>query len=221
MSERISVLVADDESIIRTGLSAILASQSDISVVGAVSNGEQAVAECGQLKPDVLLLDIHMPRGDGLWVLSELGRRALLGAGRSQALMLTTFDLDEYVDDALAAGAAGFLLKNSPYEELAGAVRAAAAGHSVLSPTVTRRIVQGHLSTRRRPDDRELARLKYLTGRERDVLCLIGDGLSNAEIAHRLTVSLHTVKTHVSHVLAKTGCQSRAQAAVLARNIIP
>lgn len=220
MSEQISVLVVDDEPVIRAGLSAILDSQADLTVAGAAGNGEEAVEECARLRPHVLLLDVRMPRRDGLWALAELGRRRLLGPGRSQVLMLTTFDLDEYVDEALAAGAAGFLLKNSSYEELTGAVRAAAAGHSALSPAVTRRIIEGHLSTRRQPDGHELARLRDLTEREHAVLRLVGDGLSNAEIADRLVVSLHTVKTHVSRMLAKTGCQSRAQAAVLARNTL-
>ncbi|MEU4202185.1 response regulator transcription factor [Streptomyces sp. NPDC045470] len=220
MSERISVLVVDDEPVIRAGLSAILDSQADLTVAGTAGNGEEAVEECARLRPRVLLLDVRMPRRDGLWALAELGRRQLLGPGRSQVLMLTTFDLDEYVDEALAAGAAGFLLKNSSYEELTGAVRAAAAGHSALSPAVTRRIIEGHLSTRRQPDGHELARLRDLTEREHAVLRLVGDGLSNAEIADRLVVSLHTVKTHVSRMLAKTGCQSRAQAAVLARNTL-
>jgi DNA-binding NarL/FixJ family response regulator len=220
VSEQVRVLVVDDEPIVRAGLSAILDSQADLTVIGVAGDGEEAVRACARLRPDVLLLDIRMPRRDGLWALAELGNRGFLGPGRSQVLMLTTFDLDEYVDDALAAGAAGFLLKNSSYEELTGAVRAAAAGHSALSPAVTRRIIEGHLSARRRPSDQELARLRDLTERERDVLRLVGDGLSNAEIADRLVVSLHTVKTHVSRMLTKTGCQSRAQAAVLARNTL-
>lgn len=217
MSESISVLVVDDERIIRDGLAAILDSQDDITVAGTAGDGEEAVEVCGRLRPDVLMLDIRMPRRDGLWTLAELGRRGLLGPGRTQALMLTTFDLNEYVDQALAAGAAGFLLKNSSYEELTAAVRATAAGHSTLSPAVTQRIIESHLATRQQPDNGELARLADLTPRERDVLRLVGDGLSNAEIADRLVVSLNTVKTHVSRMLAKTGCQSRAQAAVLAR----
>ncbi|WP_030562918.1 response regulator [Streptomyces aureocirculatus] len=222
MSEQISVLVVDDEPVIRAGLSAILDTQADLSVAGTAGDGAEAVEVCARLRPDVLLLDIRMPRRDGLWALTELGRRGLLGPGqgRSQALMLTTFDLDEYVDDALAAGAAGFLLKNSSYEELTVAVRAAAAGHSTLSPAVTRRIIEGHLGARHRPSDEDLARLRDLTERERDVLRLVGEGLSNAEIAERLVVSLHTVKTHVSRMLTKTDCQSRAQAAVLARNTL-
>ncbi|MGW5443888.1 response regulator [Streptomyces asiaticus] len=221
VSEQISVVVVDDEPIIRAGLGAILDSQADLTVAGTAGDGEEAVEACARLRPDVLLLDIRMPRRNGLWALAELGRRGLLGPGRSQALMLTTFDLDEYVDEALAAGASGFLLKNSSYEELTGAVRAAAAGHRALSPAVTARIIEGHLRARQRPSDQELARLRDLTERERDVLRLVGDGLSNAEIADRLVVSLHTVKTHVSRMLTKTGCQSRAQAAVLARNALP
>ncbi|ASO20566.1 DNA-binding NarL/FixJ family response regulator [Actinoalloteichus hoggarensis] len=218
MSEQITVVVVDDEEIIRVGLTTILEGRPGLTVVGTAAHGEDAVDVCARLRPDVLLLDIRMPRRDGLWALTELGRRGLLGPGRTQVLMLTTFDIDEYVDDALAAGAAGFLLKNSSYEELTAAVRASAAGHSALSPAVTRRIIDGHLTARHRPDARDLARLTNLTARERLVLNLVGDGLSNAEIAERLVVSLHTVKTHVSRVLAKTGCQSRAQAAVLARN---
>ncbi|MGW3960689.1 response regulator transcription factor [Amycolatopsis sp. NPDC005003] len=220
MSEPITVVVVDDERIIRDGLAAILGSQDGITVAGTAGDGEQAVEVCGRCKPDVVMLDIRMPRRDGLWALAELGRRGLLGPGRTQALMLTTFDLDEYVDQALAAGAAGFLLKNSSYEELTAAVRAAAAGHRTLSPAVTHRIIESHLATRVRPDDGELARLADLTPRERDVLRLVGEGLSNAEIADHLVVSLHTVKTHVSRMLTKTGCQSRAQAAVLARRTL-
>lgn len=219
MSESISVLVVDDERIIRDGLAAILDSQDDITVAGTAGDGEEAVEVCGRLRPDVLMLDIRMPRRDGLWALAELGRRGLLGPGRTQALMLTTFDLNEYVDQPLAAGAAGFLLKNSSYEELTAAVRATAAGHSTLSPAVTQQIIESHLATRQQPDNGELARLADLTPRERDVLRLVGDGLSNAEIADRLVVSLNTVKTHVSRMLAKTG-QSRAQAAVLARRTL-
>ncbi|MEU0794186.1 response regulator transcription factor [Amycolatopsis sp. NPDC005961] len=218
MPEPITVLVVDDERIIREGLAAILGSQEGIAVSGTVGDGEEAVEVCSRRKPDVVLLDIRMPRRDGLWALAELGRRGLLGPGRTRALMLTTFDADEYVDQALAAGATGFLLKNSSYEELTAAVRAAAAGHSTLSPAVTQRIIASHLTTRRRPDNAELARLADLTPRERDVLRLVGEGLSNAEIAARLVVSLHTVKTHVSRMLTKTGCQSRAQAALLARH---
>lgn len=121
-------------------------------------DGEEAVETCGRLRPDLVVLDIRMPRGDGLWTLTEPDRRGLLGPGRTRALILTTFDLDEYVDQALAAGASGFLLKNSSYEELTAAVRATAAGYSALSPAVTRRIITNHLATRQRPDTGDLAR---------------------------------------------------------------
>jgi DNA-binding NarL/FixJ family response regulator len=218
--EPITVVVVDDERILRDGLAAILGTQQDITVVGTAGDGEEAVEACRRLKPDVVMLDIRMARRDGLWALAELGRRGLLGPGRTQALMLTTFDLDEYVDQALAAGASGFLLKNSSYEELAAAVRATHAGHSALSPAVTQRIVASHLAARQEPHRDDVERLSGLTERERDVLRLVGEGLSNAEIAERLVVSLHTVKTHVSRMLTKTGCQSRAQAAVLARRTL-
>ncbi|MFE1801478.1 response regulator transcription factor [Streptomyces sp. NPDC059517] len=218
--EVITVLVVDDERIIREGLAAILGVQSGVSVAGTAGDGEEAVDLCLRLRPDVVMLDIRMPRRDGLWALRELDRRGLLGPGRAQVLVLTTFGLDEYVDRALAAGAAGFLLKSSSYEELTAAVRAAAAGQRTLSPAVTDRIIESHLAARLRPDSGDLARLTGLTARERDVLRLVGDGLSNADIADRLVVSLNTVKTHVSRMLAKTGCQSRAQAAVLARRAL-
>ncbi|MER6526157.1 response regulator transcription factor [Streptomyces sp. NPDC001508] len=220
MTDTITVLVVDDERIIREGLAAILGVQSGVSVVGLAGDGEEAVELCVRLRPDVVMLDIRMPRRDGLWALRELGRRGLLGPGRTQVLVLTTFGLDEYVDQALVAGAAGFLLKNSSYEELTAAIRAAAAGQRTLSPAVTERIIESHLAARRQPDSGDLDRFAGLTSRERDVLRLVGDGLSNAEIADRLVVSLHTVKTHVSRMLAKTGCQSRAQAAVLARRTL-
>ncbi|MFJ3894788.1 MULTISPECIES: response regulator [unclassified Streptomyces] len=222
MSDDVTVLVVDDERIIREGLAAILAVQDGLSVVGSAGDGEEAVDLCLRLRPDVVMLDIRMPRRDGLWVLRELGRHGLLGPGPRgvHVLVLTTFGLDEYVDQALLAGAAGFLLKNSSYEELTAAVRAVAAGQRTLSPAVTDRIVESHLSARRQPDSGDLDRLSGLTSRERDVLRLVGDGLSNAEIADRLVVSLHTVKTHVSRMLAKTGCHSRAQAAVLARRTL-
>jgi DNA-binding NarL/FixJ family response regulator len=217
--EPITVVVADDERIVRDGLQAILHSQPGIAVVGTAGDGDQALQVCVRLRPQVVMLDVRMPGHDGLWVLAELRRRSLLGSHRTQALMLTTFDLDEYVDEALDAGASGFLLKSSSYEELIAAVRAVAAGQSMLSPAVTRRVVNSYVATLRSPqaDPADLARLRDLTAREREVLDLIGDGLSNAEIAGRLTVTEHTVKTHVSRLLAKTACRDRGQAAALAR----
>jgi DNA-binding NarL/FixJ family response regulator len=179
MSGAIRVVIADDERIMRDGLTAILQSQSDIVVVGTAGDGAEALDQTARLRPDVLMLDVRMPGRDGLWTLAELSRRGLVGSHRSQVVMLTTFDLDECVDEALGSGAVGFLLKSGSYEEIVAAVRAAARGHSIRSPPVTQRIIDGHL------------------------LALIGEGLSNAEIAARLTVSEHTspaVQIHRSMV---------------------
>lgn len=217
--EAITVVVADDERIVRDGLQAILHSQSGITVIATAGDGDEALRVCTRLRPRVLMLDVRMPGHDGLWVLAELNRRDLLGPNRIQVLMLTTFDMDEYVDEALGNGASGFLLKSSSYEELVAGVRAVAAGQSMLSPPVTRRLVNSYVAAlrSRQVDPVDLARLCDLTAREREVLDLIGDGLSNAEIAARLIVTEHTVKTHVSRLLTKTGCRDRGQAAALAR----
>jgi DNA-binding NarL/FixJ family response regulator len=217
--EPITVVVADDERIVRDGLQAILQSQPGIAVVATAGDGDQALQVCSRLRPRVLMLDVRMPGRDGLWVLAELRRRNLLGPNRTQVLMLTTFDADEYVDEALDTGASGFLLKSSSYEELVAGVRAVAAGQSTLSPAVTRRLVNSYIANLRsqQADPVDLARLSDLTVREREVLELIGDGLSNAEIAERLIVTEHTVKTHVSRLLTKTSCRDRGQAAALAR----
>ncbi|WP_301177982.1 response regulator [Actinomadura geliboluensis] len=213
---RITVAIADDERVVRDGLRAIIETQRDIEVVGTAGDGDAALRLATGTGPDVLLLDVRMPGRDGLWVLDRLARRGLLG--RTRVLMLTTFDLDEYIDEALATGAAGFLLKSSSYEELLAAVRAAASGDAALSPGVARRVIDGYLAHRRaaRPAPADLARVEALTPRERDVLALIGGGLSNAEIAERLVLSEHTVKSHVSRLLTKAGCRSRGQAAALA-----
>jgi DNA-binding NarL/FixJ family response regulator len=213
---RITVAIADDERVVRDGLRAILETRDDIEVVGAAGDGGAALRLAAAAAPDVLLLDVRMPGGDGLWVLERLARQGRLG--RTRVLMLTTFDLDEYIDEALTAGAAGFLLKSGSYEELVAAVRAAASGDGALSPGVARRVIDGYAAQRRgaRPVPADLARVAALTPRERDVLHLIGDGLSNAEIAARLVLSEHTVKSHVSRLLAKTDCRSRGQAAALA-----
>ncbi|MEU5988762.1 response regulator transcription factor [Spirillospora sp. NPDC047418] len=213
---RVTVVIADDERVVRDGLRAIIETQDDIEVVGTAGDGGEALRLATAIAPDVLLLDVRMPGGDGLWVLERLARQGRLG--RTRVLMLTTFDLDEYIDEALSTGAAGFLLKSSSYEELLAAVRAAASGDGALSPGVARRVIDGYVAHRRgsRPAPADLARVGALTPRERDVLHLIGDGLSNAEIARRLVLSEHTVKSHVSRLLTKTGCRSRGQAAALA-----
>lgn len=217
----ITVAVADDERVVRDGISAIIETQDDIAVAGTAGDGGEALDLVAAVRPAVLLLDVRMPSRDGLWVLDRLARGGLLD--RTRVLMLTTFDLDEYVDEALTGGASGFLLKSCSYEELLAAVRAAASGDGALSPAVARRVIDGYAAHRRalRPDPADLDRLGGLTARERDVLRLIGAGLSNAEIAGRLVLSTHTVKTHVSSLLAKTGCRDRGQAAALAHRARP
>ncbi|MGI5326859.1 response regulator [Actinomadura nitritigenes] len=215
----ISVVIADDERVVRDGLRAILETQDDITVTGTAADGDHALRLCGALRPDVLLLDVRMPGHDGLWTLGELARGGALGPDGVRVVMLTTFDLDDYVDEALTLGADGFLLKSGSYEELLAAVRAAARGDGALSPGVARRVIDGYAAHRRslRVAPGDLALLQELTPRERDVLRLVGEGLGNGDIAARLVVSEHTVKTHVSRVLAKLGLPSRGRAAAFAR----
>jgi DNA-binding NarL/FixJ family response regulator len=206
------VLVADDQALVRSGLCMILESQPDIEVVGEASDGVDAVARAGELDPDVVLMDVRMPNMNGI----EATREITTATG-ARVLVLTTFDLDEYVYDALAAGASGFLLKDMHRDELVAAVRTIAAGEALLAPTVTRRLIADVVSARgtvrSTVDD---ARLKALTARETDTLRQIARGLSNAEIAEALFVTEHTVKTHVSNLLAKLGLRDRVQAVVLA-----
>ncbi|MEV5534419.1 response regulator transcription factor [Streptomyces prunicolor] len=215
----IRVVIADDERVVRDGLRLMLETQPDLLVTGTAADGDHALRLTTDLRPDVLMLDVRMPSHDGLWVLTRLAERGMLTDIR--VLMLTTFDMDEYIDEALAGGASGFLLKSASYEDITAAVRATAAGDGALSPSVAGRLIRGYGAWRKadRVDPADLERIAPLTDRERDVLTLIGEGLSNAEIATRLVVSEHTVKSHVSRLLAKTGCRDRAQAAVLARRV--
>lgn len=206
----IRVVVVDDEALVRSGLSLILGSAEDIEVVAACE-GVQAVEQVSRHRPDVLLLDLRMPRVDGLAVLRELGRRP----GAPAVAMLTTFDTDEFIAQALSLGAAGFLLKDTEPEQLLRAVRVLATGGSVLSPTVTRTVIGGYLGAAAQPE--VVARIAAMTERERDVLALVGQGLSNADIGHRLHLSTATVKDYVSAVLTKLAVSNRVQAAVLAR----
>lgn len=209
----ITVFIADDQAMVRQGFGALLAAQPDISVVGDAANGRIAVAEVARLRPDVVLMDVRMPELNGL----EAARRILAARADPpvRVLMLTTFDIDDYVYEALSMGASGFMLKDAPAEELVRAVRLVAAGEALLAPAVTRRLITEVVS-RRAPQRPEPAALTALTPREREVLELIARGQSNTEIAQSLFLAEQTVKTHVSKVFAKLNLRDRAQAVVLA-----
>jgi DNA-binding NarL/FixJ family response regulator len=209
----IRAVVADDQQAVRAGLAALLDTQADITVVAIAANGEEAVQQSREHKPDVVLMDIRMPVLDGIAATSRICAAAD-GTG-PRVLVLTTFDLDEYVYDALQAGASGFLLKDAPPETLFEAVRVVAAGDALLAPGVTRRLIAEF--ARLRPPQRIRAEdLETLTRREVEILGLVAAGLSNGEIAERLVLSNETVKTHVSHILRKLGLRDRAQAVVAA-----
>ena len=205
------VVVVDDQEVVRTAFGALLATQPDFTVVGAAADGAQAVRLCAEQHPDVVLMDVRMPVMDGI----EATRRIVAAGPRPHVLVLTTFDLDEHVYDALEAGASGFLLKDVTAERLFDAVRVIAAGDALLAPGVTRRLVAEFARLRTRPTAPSTT-LEALTPREREVLLLVAEGLSNPEIAVRLVVGEETVKTHVSHVLTKLGLRDRTQAVVLA-----
>ena len=205
----IRVLLADDEELIRTGLRMILDAEPDIAVVGSAVDGADAVALVEELAPDVVLMDIRMPRLDGLEATRRIGA---MDAG-PKVVVLTTFDLDEHVYAALAAGASGFLLKDAPASQLVHAIKVAAAGDALLAPSVTRRLISRF--TESQPPSRPQVPAD-LTAREVEVLTLMAEGLSNAEIAGRLVVGDATVKTHVARVLAKLGVRDRVQAVVIA-----
>ena len=205
------VLLADDQSMVRHGFRMIVDAEPDLEVVAEAADGDQAVAACARFAPDVVLMDIRMPVLDGL----EATRRILGSDDAPRVIILTTFDLDQYVFDALCAGASGFLLKNSSPEQLVQAVRLVARGDALLDPAVTRRIIERFSDWGGR-DVESPAALAELTPREREVLDLVAHGLSNAEIAERLVVSSGTVKTHVAKVLSKLGLRDRTQAVVFA-----
>ncbi|HEX4719335.1 MAG TPA: response regulator transcription factor [Thermoleophilaceae bacterium] len=207
----IRVLLADDQSLVRAGFRMILKAEPDLDVVGEAGGGLAAVTNADALKPDVILMDIRMPDLDGI----EATRRIVRDEQSPRVLVLTTFDLDEYVYEALRAGASGFLLKDAPEEQLLAAIRVVAGGGSLFAPSVTRRLIQ-RFAEERTPARTETAPLGDLTDRERDVLKLIARGLSNSEIADTLVVSEHTTKTHVSSILRKLELRDRVQAVVLA-----
>jgi DNA-binding NarL/FixJ family response regulator len=209
---QIRVLVVDDQELVRSGFCVILDAADGITVVGEAANGDAAVSAVTTKQPDVVLMDIRMPGMDGLEATRLITRSS---PAAPKIVMLTTFDLDDYVYEALRAGASGFLLKDSPRHDLIAAVRAAAAGDALLSPSVTRRLIEAF--ARRPPETMPSpSRLASLTARERDVLLLLARGRSNAEIATSLFVSEATVKTHVGNLLAKLGLRDRVQAVILA-----
>ena len=208
----ISVLIVDDQALVRTGFRMILEAEADLEVVGEAADGLLAIDEARRLRPDVILMDVRMPELDGI----EATRRLLENGGSdARVVMLTTFDMDEYVYDALRAGASGFLLKDVPPEHLVDGIRAVANGDALLAPSITRRLVEEFVRSAP-PQTKPPAGLDQLTSREHEVLLLIARGMSNAEIAAELYVSETTVKTHVARVLMKLSLRDRVQAVVLA-----
>jgi DNA-binding NarL/FixJ family response regulator len=207
----IRVLLVDDQALVRAGFRLILAAEDDVVIAGEASDGHEAIAAARRLRPDVVLMDVQMPRLDGL----EATRRLVAEPGLdTRILILTTFERDDYVFEALRAGASGFLLKNASPEELVRAVRVVNAGDALLAPSVTRRVIEDYARRPARPSDD--GRLASLTEREREVLRLLATGMSNAELAARLHLGEGTIKTHLSNVLAKLGLRDRVQAVVFA-----
>jgi DNA-binding NarL/FixJ family response regulator len=207
----IRVVLADDQAMVRGGFRLILEAEDDVEVVGEASDGEQAIAITRKLQPDVVLMDVQMPKMDGLEATRRLGREA---AVRSRVVILTTFEQDDYVFEALRAGASGFLLKNARPEDLMHAVRVVAAGEALLAPSVTRRAIEEYARRPARP--RDTTSIDRLTEREVEVLRLLATGMSNAELASHLFLGEGTIKTHISHLLAKLGLRDRVQAVVFA-----
>ncbi|MFF0436263.1 response regulator [Streptomyces sp. NPDC004327] len=208
----IRVVIADDQTMIRESFSIVLNAQPDIEVVGQAVHGEDAVRKAGELRPDVMLMDIRMPVLDGL----EATRRITGSDLGTKIVVLTTFDLDEYVYEALRAGASGFLLKDSSAHQLADAIRTVSSGGALLAPTVTKRLIEEFSRLEVAPRAPRRKQVADLTERETEVLCLIAQGYSNAELAAQLTIAEHTVKSHVSRILVKLGLRDRTQAAVFA-----
>jgi DNA-binding NarL/FixJ family response regulator len=208
----VRIIVADDHEVVRSGFASLLDTQPDLTVIGTATDGHQAVRISRELQPDVILMDIRMPGMDGIEATRQL---ASDGPSGPRVLVLTTFDLDEYVYDALRAGASGFLLKDITAERLFDAVRVIAAGDALLAPGVTRRLIS-EFAQRPTARPQPILALEELTQREKEVLQLVAEGLSNPEIATRLVVTDETVKTHVSHILSKLGLRDRTQAVVTA-----
>jgi DNA-binding NarL/FixJ family response regulator len=210
MTARLRVLIADDQALVRSGLTLVIEAQPDMEVAGEAKDGREALAQCRRLAPDVALLDVRMPGLDGL----EVARRLVRDQPATRVVMLTTFDLDSYLYEALKIGVSGFFLKDDPPEQLTAGIRAVVTGAALLAPSLTHRVVESYV--RAPPRGVVAPELEELTAREREVLGLIALGLSNGEIAERLVIGEATVKTHVSRVLAKLGLRDRAQAVVAA-----
>jgi len=209
----VQIVVADDQQVVRAGFAALLGTQPDFTVIGTACDGAEAVRLCRELRPDVVLMDVRMPGMDGIEATRQL---AGLGQDGPRILILTTFDLDQYVYDALRAGASGFLLKDVTAERLFDAVRVVAAGDALLAPAITRRLISEFARLRSQPAIPSAGALAALTPRETQVLRLVAAGLSNQEVAAQLMVTEETVKTHVSRVLGKLGLRDRTQAVVTA-----
>jgi DNA-binding NarL/FixJ family response regulator len=207
----ISVLIVDDQDLVREGLRMLLEAEPDLRVVGEAGNGSEALAQVRRLDPDVVLMDVRMPEVDGI----EATTRLVRGGSRARVLMLTTFDLDEYVYHAMKAGASGFLLKDASREQLAGAVRTVSAGDALLAPAVTRRLIDDFCRGIA-PGDAAASATGRLSERELEVVRLVAQGLSNAEIAAKLYLSEATVKSHIARILAKLGVRDRVQVVVFA-----
>ena len=207
------VLVVDDQALLRTAFSSLIDAEDDLEVLGEAADGRQAVELAASLAPDVVVMDVRMPVMDGIEATRQITSGQ--GPGGVRVLILTTFDLDEYVFEALRAGASGFALKSRPLDELLNAIRTVAAGEALLAPSVTRRLI-AHFADQARSPARTPPGLAELTEREREVLSLVAEGLSNAELAQTLHVSLPTAKTHVSRILTKLGARDRTQLVILA-----
>ena len=212
----IRILLVDDQALVRAGFRMILDAEAEMEVVGEAADGREAIDQVRALLPDVVLMDIRMPELDGLEASRRILGDGVAGDEPPKILMLTTFDLDEYVYEALRAGASGFLLKDTPPEQLVAAIHVVAAGDALLSPSITRRVISEFVKGTGPKPQAQFPRLQDLTAREREVLGLIARGLSNAEIAKTLFVSETTVKTHVARILMKLGLRDRVQAVVLA-----
>lgn len=217
-NRQLRVLVADDQELVRSGYKAILNTFSDVEVVGVAKDGEQAVAEALRLKPDVVLMDIRMPGTDGIEATKQISASPLLAD--THVLVLTTFDVDEYVYDALEAGASGFLLKDADPEDIVRGIRVVAKGEALIQPSVMKRLVEAFAGARPKGaaigSAQAAARLEGLTEREREILQLVATGADNAQIADALFISPATVKTHLSRIMQKTSSHDRAQLVVLA-----